>query len=138
MVEETHDAIPRRRTGTASARFPKQGTRIRTQRDADKALDKAENAKVPIRSGGRCEVKERRILFDGYPADIRCQCAAQHIMHLIGGRGKRGRGISALAKHKLHGCARHHREIDGDIGGKKLKRIGGPIPHYTDCYERIR
>ena len=126
--------------------YPKVGKRIRTKRDADRAKDLAESAKVRVRSEGRCEVVERReelqrLLPGDYEIEIieeRCPLRAAHVMHLIGGNGKRGVGISALAQHKLHGCAGHHREIDGGIGGKKLRRLGGPIPFWTDCYERVR
>ena len=116
--------------------FPK-GKRLRSRQSIQAAIDRAESAKVRKRSEGRCEVKEQRILFDGYPAAVRCPHQAVHVMHLIGGRGKRGRGISALKEHKLHGCAQHHREIDGDIGGKKLRRIGGDVPLWSDPYERV-
>ena len=29
--------------------------------------------------------------------------------HLLGGHGRRGRGESVLATHKVHACAHHHR-----------------------------
>lgn len=116
--------------------FPKRGTRMRTKKQADAALDRSESAKVRKRSGGTCEVWEFAPML--HAKAFRCQRRAVHVMHLIGGRGRRGRGISALKEHKLHGCAKHHREIDGDIGGKRLKRIGGPIPYWDDWYERVR
>ena len=110
---------------------PKETKRIRTMKDEDKTIDRRESAKVRVRSGGQCEVWEH-----AGQVGARCQRRAVHVMHLIGGRGKRGRGISALAEHKLHGCATCHRAIDGDIGGKTLKRIGGVIPRWTDTYRR--
>ena len=110
---------------------PKVRKRIRTKKDADKALDKAENKKVPKRSGGRCEVHVQ--VLDGV---LRCWNVATQIHHMIGGWGKRGRGRSALRDHKQHVCEGCHRSITGDIGGKKLIRVGGVIPHYTDCYKR--
>ena len=113
--------------------FPKRGKHMRTKRDADKALDRAESQRVRRRSRGRCEVQIHLQALGG----LRCNSPAVHVMHLIGGRGKRGRGLSALAVHKLHSCAQHHREIDGGIGGKKLKRIGGGVPMWTDWYERV-
>ena len=113
--------------------FPKVIKRLRIKRDADRVFDKAESVRVRARSGGRCEVRE---VFLGY-AVTQCASQAAHVMHLIGGRGKRGRGISALKEHKLHACAQHHREIDGDLGGKKLKRVGGAVPLWTDFYMRI-
>ena len=125
------------------ARFPKVVKRLRTKRAADQALDKAESQAVRIRSEGRCEVEEVcRSFVDvdavGVVLVARCARRAEHVMHLIGGRGTRGRGLSALKEHKLHGCARHHREIDGDLGGKKLKRIGGVVPLWTDPYQLVR
>lgn len=114
----------------------------------DAALDRRESAKVRKRSEGRCEVREHEIVARAYDVatmaivDVvvsgRCLRRAVHVMHLIGGNGKRGVGISALAIHKLHGCSEHHREIDGDIGGKKLIRVGGTVPLWTDPYRRVR
>jgi hypothetical protein len=122
--------------------FPKSsGKRLYSQKAADQKLDKAESEKVKVRSEGRCEVFELQQWSNSpleVPLMVRCPYRAEHVMHLIGGRGKRGRGKSALAIHKLHGCAEHHREIDGDVGGRRLKRIGGPVPHWTDCYERVK
>lgn len=122
-------------------KFPKVGKRMRTQRQVDAALDRQESTLVKARSGGRCEVSEVTNQIEGDTLHIhihRCSRRAVHVMHLIGGNGRRGRNISALAIHKLHGCPEHHREIDGDLGGKKLRRIGGPIPMWTDCYERTK
>ena len=33
----------------------------------------------------------------------------REIHHLLGGHGRRGRGASALATHKVHACIHHHR-----------------------------
>ena len=110
---------------------------LKKRRHPDAAIDRRESAKVRKRSEGRCEVRERLVELLERISTFRCAKRAEHVMHLIGGNGKRGRGISALAEHKLHGCADHHREIDGDIGGKKLKRIGGLVPLWTDVYERV-
>lgn len=117
--------------------FPKVGKRIRTHRDADKALDRKESAKVKERSGGRCEVWERDEQMFGW-GNSRCKRAATQVHHMMGGRGVRGRGESALAIRKQHLCDQCHLDITGDIGGKRLKRIGGMVPHYTDVYERIQ
>jgi hypothetical protein len=119
--------------------LPKLG---KTRQEEQKALDEAESEKVRQRSGGQCEVVETEALIvdDTIVLSLtRCPRKAYHVMHLIGGRGKRGIGISALAEHKLHGCPECHRDIDGDIGGKRLVRVSpDPVPHWEDPYERIR
>ena len=68
----------------------------------------------------------------------RCLRVATQVHHMIGGRGKRGRGISALAEHKQAVCDVCHEEITGGIGGKKLMRIGGDVPLWTDFYRGVR
>ena len=70
--------------------FPKVGKRIRTKRDADRALDRRESAAVRRRSGGLCEVYEVDTNGVAWP----CIARAAHVMHLIGGNGRRGRGKS--------------------------------------------
>ena len=76
------------------------------------AIDKRESAKVRQRSGGRCEVTVGR---------VRCQRRAFEVHHHQGGIGVRGRGDSALMRHKTHTCsACHHR-----ITGKTLMHISG-------------
>lgn len=106
----------------------------------DAALDRRESAKVRVRSEGRCEVMEVEFPASGevYMRFIPCHKRAVHVMHLIGGIGTRGIGLSALAAHKLHGCVEHHDGIDGKLGGKKFRRIGGLVPHFTDVYERVK
>lgn len=113
-----------------AAALEKQDRRLKLER-----IDERESVKVRRRSGGQCEVVE---IAECWPGTWRCTRRAEHVMHLIGGRGRRGVGISALQEHKLHGCAEHHREIDGGIGGKRLKRIGGVVPVYSDPYRRVR
>src|SRR3990167_3461228 len=95
-----------------------------------KAADRQGSAEVKRRSGGRCEVVEvvgARL--------VACPNRATEVHHLIGGWKIRGRGISASALRKQHVCISHHKAITGDVG-VKLKRIGGPVPYYTDCYRR--
>lgn len=119
--------------------FPKTGKRIRTKKATWAAVDKAENATVPERSGWRCEVVTAYISPRGNVCpQRRCENRATQIHHMIGGRGRRGIGESALAERKQHVCDACHLGITGDLGGKKLKRIGGVVPHFTDCYERLR
>lgn len=31
-----------------------------------------------------------------------------------------------------------HQGITGEVGGKRFARIGGPVPHWTDTYRRLR
>lgn len=98
------------------------------RRNAVKATDLSENAKVKARSGGRCEVLELQIGVE------RCPRRGNQTHHMIGGWGKRARGNSLLARHKQYVCQRCH----DDIGAHVLKRIGGEPPLWTDCYERLR
>ena len=98
--------------------------------------DRSESRLVRLRSEGRCEV-----LFepDGrHHDDPRCNFMASQVHHMIGGRGRRGIGISALKEHKQHVCDDCHRDITGDVGGKKLIRQGGAVPMWTDHYRRVR
>jgi len=114
-------------------------TPVKVERDQRKkkivANDEAENEKVKARSKGQCEVvwfgkRSRRVQ--------RCKKRAIHVHHMYGGFGVRGRGKSALAKHKQHVCADHHSEIGGTLGGKVLRRVGGDVPLWTDEYEDVR
>ena len=73
----------------------RQQRRVRQQ-----ARERLENLTVRQRSGGRCEV----VL-----GTTRCRKAGREIHHLLGGHGRRGRGDSALATHKVHSCVAHHR-----------------------------
>ncbi|MDA2953623.1 MAG: hypothetical protein O2976_03290 [Actinomycetota bacterium] len=70
------------------------------RRACHEAHERRENAKVRTRSGGRCEV----VL-----GEARCRKAGREVHHLLGGHGRRGRGASALASHKVHTCVEHHR-----------------------------
>jgi hypothetical protein len=92
-------------------------------------VERVENEKVVARSGGRCEVWYADE-FDG-----RCIYVATQIHHMLGCWRMRGKGQSALAKHKQHVCAECHRAITGDVN-RKLIRVGGPVPYYADWYRR--
>lgn len=70
------------------------------RRACQQARERAENMKVRARSGGQCEV----VL-----GEVRCRKAGRDVHHLLGGHGRRGRGDSALATHKVHTCVDHHR-----------------------------
>ena len=103
-------------------------------------LDRAENEKVRSRSMGQCEVMVHQLTFaatKSQPAYIvlsRCQRRGHQTHHMIGGWGKRARGISILAEHKQYVCQRCH----DDIGGHVLQRIGGDPPRWTDAYRRLK
>lgn len=98
-------------------------------------VDRRESEKVKERSGGWCEVVEE-VRSGLSQCGIRCNRAAGHVHHMLYGRGMRGRGESCLAIRKQAVCADCHLAITGDIGGKKLIRVGGAVPHYTDRYRR--
>ena len=83
--------------------FPKpvpQFLEREARRACQQAREHRENALVRTRSGGRCE-----IVLDG----TRCRKPGREVHHLLGGNGRRGRGASALATHKVHTCVEHHR-----------------------------
>lgn len=87
-------------------------------RKAIAAIDRAENLKVKARSGGQCEVvtKHRTKPFWIVSVyDVRCPRRASHTHHLISGIGRRNRGVSIQAEHKLHVCDRCHDEIHGHV-----------------------
>ncbi len=95
-----------------------------------KATDEEENAKVKARAKGKCEIawfgrKSKKV--------HRCKHAGNQTHHMIGGRGKRARGISILAEHKQYAC----QECHSLITGKVLRRVGGDVPLFTDEYERV-
>lgn len=113
--------------------IPKPRPRALDQKDRKRKLmdlDVTESQRVRARANGRCEMRER--LRDG--TILRCVRKSYHLDHLLGGTGRRGRGASALALHKLHLCAKCHAERHAHI----LKRIGGAVPTFADVYERQR
>ena len=96
---EPHGATP---SGPDLA-FPKpipQFVERQQRRACQQARERLENANVRARSGGRCEV----VL-----GETRCRKAGREVHHLLGGHGRRGRGDSVLATHKVHTCLDHHR-----------------------------
>lgn len=138
-----HKTFPKPARGSARLeRREKRAARpkpVSAKKRAQQALDRRESAKVRERSGGRCEVCVQVGVVEWAGAYAwRCMQLATQVHHMIGGRGQRGVGISALADHKQHVCDQCHRDITGDIGGKKLIRVGGLMPHWTDWYRRAR
>jgi hypothetical protein len=94
------------------------------------SLDDKGSDQARARAGGRCEIwtqVNRKIAW-------RCKRRVLHIHHMIGGIGKRGRGISALAKHKQAVCSECH----SDIGAHVLVRHGGVVPLWNDRYTRVK
>lgn len=96
------------------------------RRKKREARDEAENTQVRARSRRQCEA-----VIAGVG---QCMRGAYQIHHMVGGWGKRARGISVLTKHKQHLCQRCHE----DIGAHILQRIGGPVPLWTDTYRKVR
>ena len=74
-------------------------------------LDRAERLECKRRSGGQCEVRELG------PTLIirRCARRASQNHHLIGGTGRRNKGRSILAEHRLETCDRCHAEITNHV-----------------------
>ena len=118
------------------ATFPKQGKRIRTRRQLQAALDRAESAAVRKRSEGQCEVIV--VISDGLSTGVfRCLTPATQVHHMLSGRGKRlsAEGVKRIRKQAV--CNACHVDITGDIGGKRLFLVqSGELPHWTDRYER--
>ncbi|MCX6553149.1 MAG: hypothetical protein NTY02_19470 [Acidobacteria bacterium] len=104
-------------------RFPKPAPRLLQQRAraADLARrDRAESDQVHARSGGRCEVivHTPMVLAGLGRVTVPVQCprrAAPGNHHLLGGFGRRNRGRSILAAHRLAVCARCHQNITGHV-----------------------
>lgn len=98
------------------------------------SIDDRESATVKARSGGRCEVGEH--FYSGYRwlGARRCLRRANHVHHLLGGIGVRGRGESAKAIRKQHVCSDCH----SDIGNHVLVRQGDLVPHFMDTYRRVK
>lgn len=99
--------------------FPKPKPHLLAKRKAKAELesqDRAERKKCHIRSGGRCEVVE--ITFRPESSAVytkRCARRASQNHHLKGGIGRRNRGASILAEHRLDVCDRCHQEITGNV-----------------------
>ena len=92
------------------------------------AADRKGSAEVKWRSNGQCEV-----VVDGRTPFSRCHRRAVHVHHMLSGWRIRGRGESAKAIRKQATCVSCHEDIERN----RLKRIGGRMPHWQDCYERV-
>lgn len=79
-------------------------------------LDRKQRARCRARSGGRCEVwwsdylGPLAVSFAG-----RCANHATENHHLLGGIGRRNRGDSLKAEHRLDVCHDCHAEITGHV-----------------------
>ena len=119
--------------------IPKPTRQPSARKAAQAKLARAEAQKVRTRSQGRCEVTVRLSVAPDAWMGMRCPMQARAVHHMIGGRGMRNVGRSALAKHQQHVCMQCHRDITGGIGGRRLVlRPAGPVPVWTDQYERVR
>lgn len=96
-------------------------------------IDRQERAKVMARSGGRCEVRVTVMVVE--PFDLRCTGRSTEVHHLIGGIGRRNKGRSILAEHRLATCQSCHTAITRHV----LQPVGeGREDAATVRYERAR
>lgn len=113
--------------------FPKPRPRKLEKADRLKvrvSIDDKGSDEAKARSGGRCEIWT----LANRKFKSRCQRRAQHIHHMLGGNGVRGRGESAKAIRKQHACSDCHSDITNHV----LVRHGGVMPHWTDAYTRVK
>lgn len=99
---------------------PKPRLLDKRQRAADVVkVDRKQRELCHVRSGGRCEVwTDRTAGTSVAPLMIwpyRCERRANENHHLIGGIGRRNKGRSILAAHRLDVCDRCHEEITGKV-----------------------
>lgn len=90
---------------------PKLLDKRQAKADVDR-IDRQERVRVRARSGGRCEVR----CYDwGAQQFLPCSRRAAENHHLISGIGRRNRGRSILAAHRLDVCKQCHEEITGKV-----------------------
>ena len=101
---------------------PKPRPKLLDQRDKQRvadAVDRTERLKCRARSGGRCEaeiiVEHGHVGYLRLPPWERCKRHATENHHLIGGIGRKNKGRSILAEHRLDVCRECHREITGKV-----------------------
>ena len=107
-----------------------------------RATDRAERAKCRERSRGQCEVVEPTRIASWvdhvgpvFQPERRCSRRASENHHLLGGIGRRNRGASILADHRLEVCSICHSEITGHV----LQPVGeGREDAATVRFERAR
>ena len=104
---------------------PRKLVKAAAQATVSTADDK-ERAKCRVRSGGQCEVWETftplfvfdKVTMEQKPVTLmvkRCKRRASQNHHLIGGIGRRNKGRSILAAHRLDTCDRCHDDITGKV-----------------------
>lgn len=123
--------------GEAIRPQPKPAPKLLAKRKAKASVettDRTERQKCHARSGGQCEVYETSPVMRGVA--MRCERRARQNHHLIGGIGRRNRGRSILAAHRLDTCDRCHEDITGNV----LVPVDGTKKEHaaTVRYERIR
>lgn len=101
-------------------------TTRKTQADLAR-VDREERAKCHARSEGRCEVR----------TFTRCRQRATENHHLIGGIGRKNKGKSILAAHRLDVCKVCHRELTNHVLVPAVERRFAEAAA-TVRYERIR
>lgn len=99
---------------------PKPRPQLLEKRQAKADLDKRdriERGKCRVRSGGRCEVLLAWNYENSYGDKpiTRCPRRASQNHHLIGGSGRRNKGRSILAAHRIDTCDRCHSDITGNV-----------------------
>jgi len=112
---------------------PKPRPRLLEKRAAKAAVEKQDRAERKIcrlRSGGRCEVVEV-----GAQAR-RCARRASQNHHLKGGIGRRNKGASILALHRIEVCDRCHAEITNHVLVPVYREFCEAAA--TVCYERAQ
>lgn len=128
-----------------SASFQKPRPKLlekRAARLAVASVDRMERQKCRERSGGRCEVivvlrpQFEPGLMYAQALHSRCHRRASQNHHLIGGSGRRNKGRSILADHRLEACDRCHEEITNHV----LVPVDGTQRELaaTVRYERIK
>lgn len=98
---------------------PKPRPRLLMKREAQskvKTQDQQERDTCHVRSGRKCEVKVDIGVFEGPVLFYRrCNRPVSENHHLIGGIGRRNKGRSILAAHRLDCCTQCHKDITGNV-----------------------
>lgn len=100
------------------------------------AEDRRQRAICKARSGGQCEVKEVRFRPESSAIYTkRCARRSSQNHHLLGGIGRRNKGRSLLAAHRIDVCDRCHAEITNHV----LKPVNQTLGEDAETvrYERV-
>jgi hypothetical protein len=95
-------------------------SRVKALDKADKAKaieaqDRKENAKARARAKGMCEVSWLAGVGSVATVPMRCTRKDTQTHHLISGIGRRNKGKSILAEHKLRVCDQCHADLHAKI-----------------------